>query len=199
MVKKIAIKTPGIKFYQSGLQDRYTMKNKIIYAGILVMTIISAISIPVLADTLLNEGKQISSNQFAYYSFSGTKDTKIDVNFTISSGGAVNLLLMDSANYNTFSTACSGGTSGTFQYYIAGSSLSSVSKSYSFTLPETQTYYVIIDNAGCASGGATPSGSVTYHITISSGSAASPGFELPIFFGTILTVGLVYTIQKKRQ
>lgn len=164
-----------------------------------MITVFTAISTPVMADTLLNEGKQITSGQFAYYSFSGTKGATINVNFTISSGNAVNLMLMDSTNYNAFSTACTGNTAGSFQYYVSGSSLASVSKSYSFTLPETQTYYVIIDNAGCVNGGATPTGSVTYQIIISTGSnsASTPGFVLPTFLGALLVVGVIFTFQKK--
>ena len=160
--------------------------------------LLTAISMPVKASSLLDESKQLNSGQYQYYSFSGTKGVNIQVNFTESSGGAVNVLLMDSGNYSLFSSDCSNGGTTSFYYYVAGSSLQTLGKSYSFTLPETQTYYVVIDNGGCVSGGATPSGSVSFHIVITGNStSSSPGFELPMFLGATLLVSALYLMKRK--
>lgn len=161
------------------------------YAFGILFFVLSVATMPVLANSLLDEGLQISSGQFEAYSFSGTKGVSISVNFKINSGGAVNLLLMDSGNFTLFSSDCSNGGSSPFYYYGSGSALSTMSKSYSFTLPSTQSYYVVIDNAGCVAGGASPSGSVNFHITITSQSSNS-GYELPVALIAILIVSVTF-------
>lgn len=153
--------------------------------------VLSVAAMPVLANSLLDEGLQISSGQFEAYSFSGSKGNSITVDFKINSGGAVNLLLMDAGNFTLFSSDCSNGGSTPFYYYVSGSTLSTMSKSFSFTLPRTQSYYVVIDNAGCVAGGASPSGSVNFHITITSGSSSNP-YKLPIFFIAIIMISVTF-------
>ncbi len=165
--------------------------------GLMFLSVFLFSVMAVTGTDLVNETKVINKDQMYSSGFSLSAQTTITVSINVTSGGPVDLLLMNSGNYTTYENAFTSGNSGTFYYIVDGSSLSVKAKTYSVTLGKGD-YYVVIENADFTSGGASSTGSVTAAILISyDSSSASPGFELPIFLFAITAIISIRIYKKK--
>ncbi len=83
----------------------------------------------------------------------------------VKDGGPVDVLLLDSKNYLDFEEFFRGRRS-SFKYFKTGSALNIMSKSYSFTIPYTDRWFIVICNEDLISGGAEPRGDVSVFIKV---------------------------------
>lgn len=160
-----------------------------------VMALLIMLSSTALAQINLDETKSINEDMYNEISLTGIKAGDVlDVNIQVTSGDAVDVLLMKSADYVNYLTAAQSEQGGVFNYYVEGSSNSVKSKTYSFTFPEDGEYYLVIDNTIIPSGGANPTGPVDVRAKIKVVSPTptpkSPGFEA-IFMALGIIMALV--------
>jgi hypothetical protein len=90
---------------------------------------------------------------------------EIEVTVEVKQGGPVDVLLLDSAQYYQFEQFMND-RKGSFTYFVAGSALNVMSKSYTFQIPGADRYYVVISNAGGIERGARPEGDVAVYLKV---------------------------------
>lgn len=165
-------------------------------------------------DTLINAGQTLGVEFYGYHSFNIQAGD--EVTFLFNSDLLVDIYLMDSTNFSLYqngqsfyyyvgyesvntgsfayeatttellyfvvdNTSLFGSTptgdatytitatkpkGTTFTYYSTGSALNVTSKTYTFEIPTTGKYYIVVNNADNIEGGATPQGPVDFHIVI---------------------------------
>ena len=113
----------------------------------------------------------------------------------VSSDQPVDVFLMDGTDFDEFEGVMNGSRE-TFHYYIDGSKMDTKGVAYSFDLPSTQLYYVVVDNTDVPDDGAYAQENATVSLKISiedhvSSSNDSPGFEV---FGVIGAVTVLVAI-----
>lgn len=84
----------------------------------------------------------------------------LNVDIQVTSGGSVDLLLMDAADYVNYMQDID------LEYYVEGSAEDVKSKKYSFTFDNPGDYYLVVDNDDVY-GSANPIGSVDIHYKLS--------------------------------
>ncbi len=175
------------------------MKNHdIILSKVLIVFLVLLLPTAAMAqEEVINETTTINADEIKYYSFSGEEGVTITVSINVTSGGPIDILLLDSSNFQTYKNAFVSGSSTNFEYYVDGSALSVKSKTYEFTLPSSQTYYIVIENADFTSGGASPQGSVDVKIVVST-SQSAPGFELLLLLPTLIMMSMIVILKKRR-
>jgi len=90
---------------------------------------------------------------------------EIEATVEVEQGGPIDVLLFNSDQYLQFEQFMEGeGT--TLEYFVVGSALNVMSKSYTFQIPSSDSYYVVISNAGGIEGGATPEGDVAVYLKV---------------------------------
>jgi len=90
---------------------------------------------------------------------------EIEATVEVEQGGPIDVLLFNSDQYLQFEQFMEGeGT--TLEYFVVGSALNVTSKSYTFQIPSSDSYYVVISNAGGIEGGATPEGDVAVYLKV---------------------------------
>ena len=146
----------------------YNKSNKSSHLRCISLSIIVAIAMIIvsgtaLAQTSLDEVKNIELDSYTYDKFS-LKEIEagdiLHVNIQVTNGGPIDVLLMKSSDYMDYLAYRD------FDYYASGSSSNIKSKSYSYTFPKNDDYYLVIDNTDNPKGGATPIGTVALHAQI---------------------------------
>ena len=84
----------------------------------------------------------------------------LNVDIQVTSGGSVDVLLMDAADYVNYMQDID------LEYYVDGSAEDVKSKKYSFTFDNPGDYYLVVDNDDVY-GSANPIGSVDIHYKLS--------------------------------
>jgi len=125
--------------------------------------------------TLVDESSQtIQSGHYATYILQENGGALITVNVRVDSTDdslekKVDVFFMDDTSYTQYESYIQDTTYSTpmFHYYPEYSQLGVDSISYSFKIPETGTYYIVVDNAvDSIPEEAIPSGQITYSIKI---------------------------------
>ena len=112
-----------------------------------------------------DETRYLEYGQYWHVSTLLEEGYEIEVTVEVEQGGPIDVLLFDSDQYLQFEQFMEGeGT--TFEYFVVGSALNVTSKSYAFEIPSSDTYYVVMSNAGGIEGGATPEGDVTVYLEV---------------------------------
>jgi hypothetical protein len=151
---------------------------------------------PVLAqDSLFDETKTISDNQIWYIHASLKGGESYEFSLTVESGDAIDLIAMDTTNFNIYKTAFEASSTAEFSYLSTYSAKSIKSKSYTITFDETKTVYFVVENADFLEGGASGGGSVDIKISLAV-SESAPGFEWGI---SLLGVSIFFFLSKKKR
>lgn len=90
---------------------------------------------------------------------------EIEVTAQVEQGGPIDVLLLNSDQYLQFEQFMEGAGT-TLEYFVVGSALNVTSKSYTFQIPSSDSYYVVMSNAGGIEGGATPEGDVAVYLEV---------------------------------
>lgn len=111
------------------------------------------------------ETKYLEYEQYWSVSTELEEGYEIEVTVEVKQGGPIDVLLFDSGDYLQFEQFMEG-TGEEFTYFVAGSALNVMSKSYTFQIPSSDRYYVVINNAGRIEGGATPEAEVAVYLKV---------------------------------
>lgn len=146
----------------------YKRSNKLSHLCCMSLSLIAAlvmvlVSGTALAQTSLDEVKNIELDLDTYDKISLMEieaGDVLNVNIQVTNGGPIDVLLMKSSDYVDYLAYRD------FDYYAGGSSYGIKSKSYSYTFPENDDYYLVMDNTNEPEGGATPTGTVALYAKI---------------------------------
>jgi len=114
---------------------------------------------------LRNNITVVEEGFYNWYSWQLDNGTELLVTVAVLGGGPVDIMLMDTEDWPGFQSVMAGGN-GTFTYYIAGSRLDTFAHIYNFTAPVSDTFYLVVNNAGQIEGGAEPSGDASVYISV---------------------------------
>jgi uncharacterized repeat protein (TIGR02543 family) len=112
-----------------------------------------------------DETKYLEYGQYWYVSTELEEGYEIEVTVEVKQGGPIDVLLFNSGQYLRFEQFMEGNGT-TLEYFVTGSALNVMSKSYTFQIPSSDRYYVVISNAGGIEGGATPEGDVAVYLKV---------------------------------
>jgi len=119
------------------------------------------LSVKAYADQTLTVEKGVFSNVSTLVETGKTLEVAVDV----SSGGAVDVFLMNSEDKINWDKYVEGQLQ-SFTYISQGSALKTKLFRYTFIVPQQDTYFVIVSNRGGIPGGAIPTGDVVAHVKI---------------------------------
>ncbi|MDY6964804.1 MAG: PGF-CTERM sorting domain-containing protein [Halobacteriota archaeon] len=120
------------------------MKNKTSVV-VLAITLILSASTAIAQEILWDETSRVDVDYYVSYSAIIDEGTLITVTIR-TDGSPVDLFLMDSTDFGDYQ-AFMNEQKTSFYYYMDGSATNVVQKRYTFTVPETDRYYIVIDNA----------------------------------------------------
>ena len=132
------------------------------------------------AETIVDETTTVGSDEYLYYSAIFYEGATITVSVS-TDGAPIDVFLMDAQDFDEYEDE----RSDYIQYYVDGSALKIVKKRYTWVVPETNTYYIVIDNTIAPDAGANPSRSVNVKVAITGEEA--PGFGAILSFVGLLT------------
>ncbi len=122
----------------------------------------------------LDETKTIKADEYLIYSFIGTQNEKAKISFEVISGGPIDVTLMDSGEFIKFQSSMQGKNVNFRRWPVANNVKSTT---YTFTFPNTDRYYILIDNTVYED--AKPIGSVDVNVKITKEQIFNvPGFEV---------------------
>lgn len=122
-------------------------------------------NVPIENVPLIEETEHIKYGNYFSYSTVFKEGYKIQVTVDVKQGGPVDVLLLDSGDYLNFEEFMKDKKS-TFKYLKIGSALDIMSKSYTFEIPTSDRYHIVINNGGGIEGGAKPEGDVAVYIKV---------------------------------
>jgi hypothetical protein len=139
---------------------------------ILVVFVVVAITAYMFLPRFLVQGKVyddetqvVERGSFRYASALVDSGWTMDVSVDVRTGGAVDVLLLNSENKIVWDKFIAGQSQGT-TYISQGSALNVQLFHYIFIVSQKDTYYVLVNNGGRIAGGATPTGEVSVHFKI---------------------------------
>ena len=141
-----------------------------------------------------DETPHVDVGSYQYYSAIIHEGTTLTVSIR-TDGSPVDLFLMDSAGFDEYQSVQNSQAT-TFNYYVAGSSLNVVQKTYAFTVPDSDRYYIVIDNTATPDNGAYAGVPVNVHVKVT-GESAVPGFKAIFAIAAILGIVIVCRRGKK--
>jgi len=147
------------------------------------------------SETIVDE--TISLDMDYYWSSSALYYAGDILEVTVKTDGApVDVFLMNAQDFDEYEDMQNdqSGADG-FNYYVDGSALKVVKKRYTFEIPETNTYYIVVDNTIQPEGGADPRRSVNVHVAITGEEA--PGFGAILAFVGLLTAMMYISRRRK--
>ncbi|MFQ5884606.1 MAG: hypothetical protein ACE5IO_05840 [Thermoplasmata archaeon] len=158
---------------------------------ILLLTSLSLFQPSARAETILDLDVTVPQDEYHYWALNVSAGDTIRVVFE--SDHNVDLFFVNKEGFEDYEMAVNRGQ-GVFEYYIQGSAMDTNSTNFSFTVPEVQDFYYIVDNTFMPDNGAEHSGPVSYSIKITKES-----FDVPLFWTicsvmTGLVMGLVLAI-----
>jgi hypothetical protein len=112
---------------------------------------------------LFDETKTIPKGYYQFYSMILKPGMSIDVSVA-TNGSPVDVLVMDSINYGKYVAAINSIRGGSWQDHLSEKLV--IDKSFKFTAPGTDRYFIILDNTGSPEGGADADEDVDVHMTI---------------------------------
>ena len=164
----------------------------VVIACVLMMAGVGMVS---AMETIVDE--TISLDMDYYWSSSTLYYVGDVLEVTIKTDGApVDIFLMNAHDFDEYEDMQNdqSGADG-FNYYVDGSALKVVKKRYAFEIPETNTYYIVVDNTIQPEGGADPRRSVNAHVAITGEEA--PGFGAILAFVGLLTAMMHISRRRK--
>ncbi|NIA10313.1 MAG: hypothetical protein GWP10_11455 [Nitrospiraceae bacterium] len=116
--------------------------------------------------TLLDETTTVHPDEYLSYSNRLDGGTTITIGVW-TDGNPIDLFLMDAQDFDEYESVQQTWEVETFSYYVAGSALHVVSKTYTWAVPESNTYYIVVDNTDAPDDGAYAGRAVNVHVVIS--------------------------------
>ena len=114
--------------------------------------------------TVIDETTTVYADEYMSYSVRLDKGDTITISVT-TDGSPVDLFLMNAQDFDEYESVQTGYEE-IFTYYVAGSALHVVSKTYTWEVPESNTYYIVADNTDAPDGGAYAGRAVNVHVVI---------------------------------
>lgn len=114
---------------------------------------------------LFEETKYIKYGEYYTSSTVMNEGDKIQVTTDVKQGGPVDVILLNSYNQLEFVEFMEKRRS-SINFFKIGSALNVMSKSYTFEIPSTDRYFIIINNGGGFQGGAEPNGDVSVYMKV---------------------------------
>ena len=172
------------------------MMKKVIAIGIVVIGLLTVMSVlPVAGEIIWDETPQVPVDYYVEYSAIIDEWTEITVSIT-TDGNPVDVFLLESADHDGYVSFMNEERED-FHYYVDGSATSVVQKAYSFTIPHTDRWYIVIDNALTEISGEAYAGvPVNVHVRVT-GEPEAPGFEA--IFAIAGIIGVAYLIRQRRK
>lgn len=176
--------------------DIRKMMKKVIAIGIVVIGLLTVMSVlPVAGEIIWDETPQVPVDYYVEYSAIIDEWTEITVSIT-TDGNPVDVFLLESADHDGYVSFMNEERED-FHYYVDGSATSVVQKAYSFTIPHTDRWYIVIDNALTEISGEAYAGvPVNVHVRVT-GEPEAPGFEA--IFAIAGIIGVAYLIRQRRK
>jgi len=154
------------------------MENKsMVYKHYMMVTVISLVLIIVsvgatYAKVDIDRTRVIDLNKFYEIPMNEVKAGDVlNVDLQVTSGGAVDILLMKSSDYPAYPDAIN--QRGSINYVANGSSTGTTSIKYSYKFKENGDYYLVIDNTDLPKGGGSPMNQVDIKLKVSVVESAS--------------------------
>jgi len=169
------------------------MEKKILVLALAIMGLFF-VGTAVAQEVLCDVTPQVDVDMSWYYSVIAPEGAPLTVSMR-TDGNAVDLFLMNSADFDEYQSVQSGPAT-TFNYYVDGSSLNVVQKTYTFTVPNADRYYIVIDNTATPDNGAYAGVPVNVHVKVTGESAVS-GFKAIFAIAAILGIALLCRRRKK--
>ena len=148
----------------------------------------------VAQEVIWDESPRVDVGYYRYYSATIGEGATLTVSIR-TDGSPVDLFLMDSADFDEYQSVQSGQAT-TFNYYVGGSSLNVVQKTYAFTVPDADRYYIVIDSTAAPDNGAYAGVPVNVHVKVTGESAVS-GFKAIFAIASILGIAVLFRRGKK--
>ncbi len=111
-----------------------------------------------------SETIRIETNEYHVYKFQGTSTNIINVSIEVVSGDSIDAILLGSEDFMNYQSMMRSGRSSQFNSYSTGKGMNLKYISYSFEIPRTDTYYIVVDNTFLPNNGGQPGGSVNVKI-----------------------------------
>ena len=176
---------------------------------LLILLLICLTNIQASSGTYIeNSTYSVERDTYGYLTFYAREGPDYYVDIDITSGGAVDIFLMDSSGFSDYTSEYEEY----FSYYVIGSRLNTNGFSYEFYVDSSITFYIVIENADITNGGAYPTGDINVRITIdevgSGGTSTSEDdsdsevnpFVIIVFLGIVAVIGIVvYKDSQKRK
>ena len=112
--------------------------------------------------TVLDETTAVYWDEYLSYSVRLDEGDLITISVT-TDGSPIDLFLMNAQDFDEYESV----QTGYINYYVDGSALNVVSKTYTWAVPESDTYYIVADNTDVPDGGAYSGYDVNVHVVIS--------------------------------
>lgn len=113
-----------------------------------------ALALVVSSGCIGGKSETVTIEKGFMYSYSFEMPEETEVMFSLDTDGApVDVLVLDRANFEVFQKIFSGGGDGRVSTIVTHPGV--VSKSFTFTSPKDDTYYIVIENSDWLKGGAT--------------------------------------------
>lgn len=120
------------------------------------------------ANVIIDENQTILKDHYKYYTIVLSPDAIDDlngINVSVSTNGSlVDVMLLDSEDFMRYITAINSTQGGTWNTYVDEKSVNNYN--FTFTPPDTDRYYVVIDNTKSPIGGAYAGTDVIAHTII---------------------------------
>ena len=115
-------------------------------------------------EVLVQKETVVVADMYEYDSFTVNKEDILSIEFEVTSGGNVDLFLMNEADFELYELVVAG-TDTTFGYYTRYLNTSSICAG--ITIHDSGTYYIVIDNlTNGLEGEAVPTGDVEFSLTV---------------------------------
>ena len=127
---------------------------------------------------IFDETKTVQDNQIWHLNAEFVKEVDYTIDVEVTSGNAIDLLVMDPLNFGKYQQAFTTSTNVEFQILSEYSSLNVKSKTYKITLGEDTELYFVIENADFTGSGASGGGDsdVSIKVSYDTESVDTPGF-----------------------
>ncbi len=110
------------------------------------------------------ETRRLETNEYRVYKFQGISTNIVNVSLEVVRGDSMDTFLMVAEDFINYQSMMRSGRSNQFNSYLTGKGMNIKYISYSFEIPATSTYYIIIDNTVLPNNGGQPGGSMDVQI-----------------------------------
>ncbi|MEA2032702.1 MAG: PGF-CTERM sorting domain-containing protein [Euryarchaeota archaeon] len=158
-------------------------KLPIILAVIMVLSVFAVVmptNVAAEEEIYADEIFDVDVDEYLYIDFHATEGVEINVDIT--TDYAVDILLMDYADASDYADVVDYG--GTFHYYVDGSALNCGGITYTFVIPKTGDYYIVVDNTNVPDDGAYTGVKAIGHVKVTYTLTPTPATPTPFITPT---------------